>query len=85
MYRNGLSRLRGEGGPKFLKLVSLLFRGFSQVEDFLPVVPCFLNMLLRDFLKATNLVLCLLRNVAACLCHLLCSCREVICGSLKTL
>ena len=75
----------GEGGPKFLKLVSLLLRGFPQVEDFLPVVPCLLDVLLRDFLKTTNLVLRLLRNVAACLCHLLCSCREIICDSLKTL
>ena len=55
------------------------------MKDFLPVVSCLLDMLLRDFLKAANLVLRLLRNVAACLCHLLCSCREVIRGSLETL
>ena len=85
MHRDDLSRLYGEGGPKFLKLVGLLLRGFSQMKDFLSVVSCLLNVLLRDFFQTTNLVLRLLGNVAACLCHLLCSCRKIICGSLKTL
>ena len=63
----------------------LLLRDLSKVEDFLSIISCLLNVLLRDFLKTINLVFRLLRNVAAYLYYLLCSCREVIYDSLKTL